>query len=95
MHKHEPHHEAGNIQIVTEEQVNERRHNAEKAIMIVERNARCNAIDVGKHFAPSIFKHLIAKMVVAEAHSAPRVTDTVKKMGLRAGCAFDNHNHGS
>ena len=35
------------------------------------------------------FKHLLAKIEVAEAYNPPRVTDMARRMGLRAGWAFD------
>ena len=40
VHRHEPHHEAGHVEILIAAQFNERRHNIQKAINVFERKAR-------------------------------------------------------
>ena len=99
MHKHEPHHEAGHMETLTQAQVNERRHNVEKAVKAVERKTRNNPGGLGQQLTTTMFQNLLAKIEVAEVYSPPRVTDMARKMGLRGSWALDvtveDHNERS
>ena len=89
MHKHEPHHEAGHIEILTEAQINERKHNIQRAVNIIERRMYNDVGGLEKRLTHTMVKHLLAKMEVAEVYSPPRVPEMARKMGLHAGWAFD------
>ena len=89
MHKHELHHEAGQIEILTEAQVNERRHNVQRAINVIEREARKGIKSVEQQLTHTMVTHLLAKIEVAEIYSPPRVTEMAQRMGLKSGWALD------
>ena len=89
MHKHEPHHEAGDIELITEAQVKERRLNVEKAIKAIERRTRSDRNNMGRQLTDTMFQNLLAKIEVAEVYGPPRVTEMARKLGMRAGWALD------
>ena len=89
MHKHEWHQEVGDVEILTEEQVNERRHNVNKAIASIERGARRDAGNLGSQLTHAMFQQLFAKIEVSEVYSPPRVAEMARRMGLRVGWALD------
>ena len=93
MYKHEVQQEAGNIEILTEAQVMEKRHNVMKAIATIEKNIRETTLNMERQLTQTMFKHLIAKMEVAEVYSPSSVTDMARQMGLRAGWALDISTH--
>ena len=88
MHRHEFNQEAGDVAMLTESQIKERRHNALKAIHVTEKNLQKVAGNVGQQFTQTMFNHLIAKMEAAEAHSPSRVVGMARRPGLRAGWAL-------
>ena len=87
MHKHEVHQEAGDVEILTEAQINERRHNVLEAINTIERGAQGETKNIEQQLTQTMFKHLLAEMEMAEIYSPPRVTDMARKWG----CAPDGH----
>ena len=89
MHKHEWHQDVGGIEILTEEQVKERRHNVSKAINAIEQRARRDTGNLGQQLTHTMFQKLLAKIEVSEVYSPPRVTEMATSMGLRAGWALD------
>ena len=89
MHKHEPHHEAGHIELFIGAQVSERRHSIRKDINTIERRMHIDAEGFERKFTHTIVKHLFAKIEVAEVYGPPRATDMARKTGLRAGWALD------
>ena len=72
-----------------EAQINEKRHNVLKAINTIERNLQKITGNVEQKFTQTMFKHLIAKMEVAEVYSPSRVVDMARRMGSRARWALD------
>ena len=89
LHKHEVHQEAGNVEMPTEAQINEKRHNVQKAANAIERDLKGIARNVEKRFTQIVFNHLFAKMEVAEIDSPSRVINMARRVGLRAGWALD------
>ena len=89
MHKHEVHHEAGELEIFTEAQINEKRHNLQRAINTIDENIRGARQNMEQRLTQTMCKHLLAMMEVAEVYSPPRVTEMARRMGLRVGWALD------
>ena len=89
LYKHQPHQEAGDIEILTDEQVMEKRNNVTKAIQHIERGYTCNRANLEQQLTSTMIKNLLAKIDVAEVHSPPRATTMAERMGLRAGWALD------
>ena len=52
MHKHVPHHEAGGMEIIIDDQVGERQHNVEEAIVAIERKINGNPSGMGTTVHP-------------------------------------------
>ena len=88
MHKHEAHHGAGDVEIFTEAQINERRHNLQKAIHTIEDNIKSIVQNMEQKLAQTMCKHLLAKMEVVDVHIPSRVTEMARRIGLRAGWAL-------
>ena len=63
MHKHEVHHEAGELEILTGAQINEKRHNLQ--------NIRSTRQNMEQRLTQTMYKHLLAKMEVAEVQVHP------------------------
>ena len=89
MYKREPHQEAGELEILTEEQVAERRHNVQRAINVIEQRYKGKHTGMGQQLTHVMLKNLIMNVQVAEVYSPPRVTKMAETMGPRAGWALD------
>ena len=82
VYKHEPHQQAGEIEIITEEQYAERKNKMSKTINAVERRQRLSKGGIGQQLTHTMFKNLLLNMEVAEVYSPPRVTLMAEQMGL-------------
>ena len=89
IHKHEPHQQAGEIEILTEAQVMEKKHSVLKAIKFIEQQEKRKDSNLESQLTQTPIKNMLAKMEVAEVYSPPRVTRMAESMGLRAGWALD------
>ena len=77
------------MEMLTEAQVRERRHNVLRAIAAIEKKIHETTYNLEQQLTHTMFKDLIAQMEVAEVYSPSRVTDMARQMGLRAGWALD------
>ena len=89
MHKHDINQQAGDIEMLTEAQINEKRHNVMRVIATLEENIKRIEENLKEQLTQTVFNHIFAKMEVAEVYSPPRVTNMARQMGLRAGWALD------
>ena len=87
--KHNLDQEPGELEMITEAQVRERRHNIQKAILTIEDNMKQVPEGNGVRLTRTMLKSLLAKIEVAEIYSPPRVIAMAQKMGLRSGWALD------
>ena len=60
-----------------------------EAVNIIEEDTQGMARNVEQQFAQTMLNHLLAEIEMGEIYSPPRVTDMVRRMGLRAGWALD------
>ena len=89
VHNHTPQQQAGEIEIIIEEQCAERKNKMSKTINAVERRQRLSKRGIGQQLTHTMFRNLLLNMEVAEIYSPPRVTFMAEQMGLRAGWALD------
>ena len=89
VYKHVPQQQAGDVEIVTEEQVAEKRKHVLKAIQNIEQRERLDRGNLGQQLSHTMVKNLLAEIEMAEVYSPPRVTRMAEQMGLRAGWALD------
>ena len=79
-----------NAEVLTEVQVNIRKHQVEKAIEEIERRERQHKRSVKEVGLNQMMRKIMfEQMEVAEVYSPPRVTKMARRMGLRAGWSLD------
>ena len=89
MQKHNLDQENGDLEIVIEARVQERRHNVQRPIFTIENEMRRNPENNGTRITKTMFKKWLTKMEVAEIYSPPRATEMARRMGLKSGWALD------
>ena len=62
VHKHEPHQEAGDVEVLTEEQVSERKHNVKRAIYSIEQKQKREQSNLEKQLSHTILKNLLMEI---------------------------------
>ena len=67
---------SGEVEMLTAEQLNERRHDVNRAINVIEQDLRRRGLGNGE--TQTMIKRRIAKIEVAEVYSPPRVTEMAK-----------------
>lgn len=89
VYKHGPHQQAGEIEIMIEEQRAENKNSMLIVINVLERRQRLNKGIFGEQLTHTMFRNLSLKMEVAAVYCPPRIATMVERMGLRAGWALD------
>ena len=78
------------MEIVTEVELKENTHNAQRAIKAIEQGAKHDPDGGnGERLTRTASEVLITKIQVAETYGPPRVTEMVGRMALTAGLALD------
>ena len=79
-----------NIEVMTEEQAQEKKHQVQKAIAEIEQRERQRQHGVKQEQMNTMMtKMLFEQMDVAEVYGRPRTAEVADKIGLRAGCGLD------
>ena len=76
MQRHDIHQEVGDVELVTEAQLNDKRHSVSRAISLIEQKESQIGATNGDRLTKEMFKRLIAKIEVAEIYCPPHLPQT-------------------
>ena len=95
IHRYERHNQDNSLEMVTEGEVEETRGHARKAIHTIQQKMTRRHDDVSDQLDITMMKMFIGKIEMVEVYSPPRVTEVVRKMGIKVDWSFDITNHDS
>ena len=84
MKTHDLHQEFGDVEMLTKEQLNEKRHNVNRVINVIKQDLRRKGLGNCERLIQTMFKIVIVKIEVAEVYNPPRVIAMAKRIGMKA-----------